>query len=464
MINDLRKEHKYKDALALFKSKKSDFSYDEITGNEYLVSNILYCLRDINQIDYGFLFIKEYEIEINHETNTRVLNAYGWLLWSKYKEENKKNDSNDHKGITPFNDEGFDVTSNSKYEKSETISKIEEIIPLLNKNDDDYSKNLISNLFSIVVKYEKDKPAINWELLNNFCNCFNPNELSAEYPIYEVERKGRKQNKEFASDLEKWYVIKTKALEKLERWEECSELSLLALNSLKKFHDSDDIWFARRIALAKKNIGSPKDAIEELKNILKNKNEWFIQKEIADIYFEINEKEDAFKYAIEAITNYGSLEYKINLLFLIGKLLKEKDEKELAFKHFYLTKMIREKEKWKIPQNLLEELGNHDIAKESINDLDKLKSELNKFWQSFITKNNETQKSELFDGVIVNFLNDNERGKDGFLRSGGNDYYFKLSVNYHLTSEIGINTKVSFELKPSMDGKKDQAIIRRIID
>ena len=64
-INDLRKEKKNKEALSFFKSNKLKFKENEIAGNEYLVSNILYCLRDINETDYGFLFLNEYNIEIN---------------------------------------------------------------------------------------------------------------------------------------------------------------------------------------------------------------------------------------------------------------------------------------------------------------------------------------------------------------------------------------------------------------
>ena len=71
-INDLRKEKKYKDALSFFKSNKLKFNENEIAGNEYLVSNILYCLRDINETDYGFLFLNEYNIEINKETKSRI--------------------------------------------------------------------------------------------------------------------------------------------------------------------------------------------------------------------------------------------------------------------------------------------------------------------------------------------------------------------------------------------------------
>ena len=104
-INDLRKEKKNKEALSFFKSNKLKFNENEIAGNEYLVSNILYCLRDINETDYGFLFLNEYNIEINKETKSRILTAYGWLLWSKYKEEYAKNDGRIDQDVKTFDDD-----------------------------------------------------------------------------------------------------------------------------------------------------------------------------------------------------------------------------------------------------------------------------------------------------------------------------------------------------------------------
>ena len=128
-------------------------------------------------------------------------------------------------------------------------------------------------------------------------------------------------NMELASDQEKWFAQKTKALFKLGHWMECYELSKKALETFEKFHYGNESWFARRIALAKKNLGNPSEAITELKEILKRKQEWFIQKEISELLFEENDIENAFIYAIQAITNFGPLEFKVDLLLLLGKSL-----------------------------------------------------------------------------------------------------------------------------------------------
>jgi len=465
-ISQLAREKKHNDALKFFKDNKTDFSNEQIGNNEYLVSDILKCLRNTNYFDAGFQFLNIYGIEINNETKERVLTSYGWLLWSKYKSENTNTNDHFENEINYFEDDETDEPqTNFHYNKTEIILKIEELIPLLYEKNTDFSKNLISFLFSIVLKSEKKKPTPNWKLINDFCNEFNPDNLSTECSTIEVERKGRKKDMELASDKENWFAYKTKALLKLGEWQECFDTSKKALDVLENFHYSNDIWFARRIALSKKNLGNSKDTISELENILRKKKEWFIQKELAELYFEDNDLESAFKYAIQAITNFGPLEFKVDLLFLLGRILNEKDEKDLAFKHFTLSKLIRQSEEWKIPQKIFDKLRNFKNAEINVNGISKLKSELKRYWNGFspeknksFSKSRETQKGE-----IIRIMNDNERGKDGFLKSNNKDFYFSLSSNFHLTSKVEIGTKVEFSIISSQGEKKEQARVKKIM-
>ena len=113
---------------------------------------------------------------------------------------------------------------------------------------------------------------------------------------------------------------KTKALFKLGHWMECYELSKKALETFKKFHYGNESWFARRIALAKKNLGNPSEAITELKEILKKKTRMVLfKKEISELLFEENDIENAFIYAIQAITNSGPLEFKVDLYYFLER-------------------------------------------------------------------------------------------------------------------------------------------------
>ncbi len=465
-IADLKKEKKYAEALSYFKENKADFSKEQITNNDYLISDIISCLRYTNHFDAGFQFLGIYDININGETKERVLNAYGWLLWSKYKVENST--TTDSAEETHFFEDEEENTQevNFHYDKSELIKRIENLISLLFELNSEFSKILISNLFSIVLKSEKKKPAPNWKLVNDFCNHFNPDMLSNECSTIQVERKGQMKDMELASDIENWYAYKTKALMKLGEWQECFDKSKEALDKLESFHYSNDVWLSRRVALSMKNLGNTEDTITELKNILKKKREWFIQKELAELYFEKEDYEQAFRLVIDAVNNFGPLEFKVDLLYLIGKIHQKKNQSDLAFKHFSLSKLIRQEEEWKVPQKVFDELRNFENTEITISDISKLKSELKKYWNSFspdkkksFSKPKGTQKGE-----ILRIMNDNERGKDGFLKSDNKDFYFSLSSNFHLTPKVEIGTKVEFSIVPSKDGKKEQTRITKIIE
>ena len=202
--------------------------------------------------------------------------------------------------------------------------------------------------FSYLLKKFKDKPSVNWTVVNRFCDLVSVDSLDTECRTIEVVRKGEKKPMELASSKEDWYAVKTTALFETQHYQECFELSKKALESFEKFHYSNEVWFARRIALSKKNLGNSADALNELLLILKRKKEWFIQNEVAQIYKENGDYENSFKFAISAMNNFGDLEYKVGLLVLIAELLNFKEEKELSFKHYSLSKLLRVQEEWNL--------------------------------------------------------------------------------------------------------------------
>jgi tetratricopeptide (TPR) repeat protein len=464
-ISQLTKNKNYSEALSFFKENKSEFTNEQIALNEYLISDMLSCLRHSNHLDAGFQFLSIYNIQINSETKERILTAYGWLLYSKYKAENTSTAKSAEGEAHFFDDEESIVeTNNITYNKTELIVKIEELLPLLKEKNTDFTKTLISFLFSVVVKSEKKKPSPNWLLISDFCDNFIPGNLGTDCATIKIDRKGIEKDMELASDRENWYAYKTKALLKLGEWQSCFDLSKEALDNIEKFHYSNDVWFARRVALAKKNLGDSTETIKEFEAILRKKKEWFIQKELAELYFEENDNEKALKYAMEAISNFGPLEFKVDLLFLMGKILKEKNENEMAFKHFSLSKLVRQVEEWSIPKKLDDELHKFEYTAIDIADIDKIKSELKKYWESQQPRKMSSGTETKLKGEITRILNDNERGKDGFLISNAKEYYFSLSINFHLTAEIKAGTKVEFKVMPASPGKKEHTRIFKIID
>jgi tetratricopeptide (TPR) repeat protein len=321
--------------------------------------------------------------------------------------------------------------------------------------------------FGFLLKKFKDKPSVNWTVVNKFCDLVSVEALETECRTIEVERKGEKKPMELASDKENWYAFKTKSLFETGMYQECFEVSKQALEAFEKFHYSNDIWFARRIALSKKHLGNSDEALNELLKILRRKREWFIQSEVAEIYKENGDFEKAFKYAIEAINNFGDLEYKVGLLVLIADILEKKQENELSFKHYMLSKLLRQQEEWKVPQTLDYALQNLGFAQIPIEHLPSLKRELKNYWNTFkpqhtrpITNGNTTNNNQQQTGKIDKILHNDEKGVDGFIKYDNNkSVYFRLQATDELIKSLNIGFEVTFKiLPPKEEGKKERAI------
>jgi len=283
-------------------------------------------------------------------------------------------------------------------------------------------------------------------------------------------KKRQKKQIELASDRENWYAYKTTALLMLKNYEECRLLSKNALEYFSKFHYSNDAWFARKIALSEKSLGETDEALQELLKVLKKKNDWYIQKEIADLYLEKDDLENAFKYSMEAINNSGDLEYKIGLIELIGDILKLKKEAELSYKHYMLKKLLRYNQGWKINYSLNEKIKQFSSEINKIENFENLKSYLINYWKKFKSErshnlNNRNKNNQKVKGVIEKILNNNEKGANGFIKYDNSKSFYFLAKPYDpIKTKIKVGLKVEFTLLPPKDGKKELATNLKIIE
>jgi tetratricopeptide (TPR) repeat protein len=461
-ILKLNKEKKYAEALKFFKENKAQLSGEQIANNGYLIAGMITALRHTNNFDNAFKFLNHYKLSIDYNTKEIVLNAYGWLLFSKFKAESLLNDNHHTENEIFEDEETIEDTGNYHFNKSEIIQLIENFIPLSLCFDNEFAYSVLSNLFNSVLKAEKKKPNTSWQFVSDFCDKIAPELLKTECRTIDVVRKGESKPMELASDKENWFAYKSKALMKLGKFQECYDVSKLALETFEKFHYSNDIWFARRIALSKKNLGNSEDAIKELQQILRKKKEWFIQKELAELYKEQGNNDKAFGLAIDAINNFGDLEFKIDLMYLLGELLKTKGENDIAFKHYALSLLIRQSEGWNIPEKLAHAIGQFSNEKIPLDKLPALKSELKKYWNSFKfqPERNVDQKQS---GKIDKILHNDEKGTDGFIKYNGNkSVYFRVNVDDALNRKISIGLEVEFKIIPATADKKEKAIQVRV--
>ena len=427
-INTLRKNQQHKEALEFFKRHHNEFSKKDLAGNEWIVSNVLSCLRKTGQLDAGFKFLEWLEYKVDKDSPALVRNTYVWLLYDKLKELKNGSPGTDSEWL---------------------FAKAKDILPYLDlKNVISY--NAFSKVFFMVIEIEtKIKNNTNWQFVDSFLDIATPENFSTECKTITVTEQGRDKDIEQASDREKWYSEKTKALQNLEKYEQCLRMSETALKSIQKYHYDNDLFFKRRIALCKGYLGQKDLAVEDLKNILSRRKEWYIQWEIATFYFELKKYDDALKYAVDAILNFGDLEKKWELVFLLGKILSAQVKTEDARKHVLFAYQIRTEKKWKIPQELQAEIEKLQIDTSGPLSCEQMHKELKGYWRSI--KRTDSPKLR---GKIKKILQNNIAGF--ICGENGKDYYFKFKDLHVKKEDIEIGLPVEFLAEKSYDKKKER--------
>ena len=154
------------------------------------------------------------------------------------------------------------------------------------------------SIFKLADAYADNQ--FNARSIKDLLETINYNLLSTDTRTLKTEKRGEIK---LASDLEKYFALRTKALIKLKEFEACKELCEVALKSLKKFHYNNDLWFKMRIAIAEEHLGNFEESEALFKNLLSSKagsDKWFLYRNIGEIYFEKKDYKKAWKYLIDA--------------------------------------------------------------------------------------------------------------------------------------------------------------------
>jgi len=299
-----------------------------------------------------------------------------------------------------------------------------------------------------VVDYYRKRPSYPAAQILEWCDRLQAEELSST-PGRGPDGKGKMV--EYASDKEKWYACRCKALLELGRFEECIQVAERALTEFPRLHHDNDVWFKWRIALSKAELGDKGVAIAELQSLLSRKKDWFIYHRIAQYLFDLERVDEALDHTLDAALAPGDLEYKWELFLLMGNILKEKADLEVAQNHVLLAAKVRQGEDWKMPAELSQAVQEMDVDMSTDISVKDIHRELRSYWQSL-----KVADMPQGQGEIKNMLS---HGKAGFIRGDdGEDYYFKISSFRgppHLLEE---GQQVSFYIEKNPDpSKRDMA-------
>ena len=221
-------------------------------------------------------------------------------------------------------------------DKINTITKVTSI-------DDKHSPYVISIFKGIdLLREHLDENA---NIILNFLNRLDPNKLE-DQPIK------LKSGMEVASHKEKYYMIKIKVLYSLTYYEDCIKACDDALNELSNLHYKNNIWFNWKKALCLKNLSLYEKALSILINISTKNDEWFIEKELAEIYLLQNQLDKAYEHSLKGLLMKGDIDKKINLISLFADILIKKEDIDQAKLHLLAVKFIKEKNNWSLGEKL----------------------------------------------------------------------------------------------------------------
>jgi hypothetical protein len=258
------------------------------------------------------------------------------------------------------------------------------------------------------------------------------------------DSKGREQ--EMASPREKYYSIRTRALERLGLWQECLNTAGHALGNCGPFHHDNDIWFARRIAISKVRLGQAAEALPELEQLAARKPTGFIHTDIATAAWQIGDTERTFKHALLAALAPQKIGFKLHPVQLLAEILWRRGDVELARTHLQLCIAGRVSNGWKVQEDL-KILSNTWDVKEPIGDVQGLLKQLEPLWRTWSGELNPRQT-----GMIQKIL---PHGRAGFIRSEGNQqFYFNTRDWQDRRSKPTEGIRVTFLTRTGFDPKR----------
>ena len=329
--------------------------------------------------------------------------------------------------------------------ESELLTAAETIVRLAGSDEQAYSPT--SPFVATVLRVAKawamrgrDVRVLEW------LNKLDPTQLPTE-PHSWSDETGRKR--ELASARERYYAIRTHALERLRRWQECLEVTNRALTDCGPLHHDNDVWFARRVALAKLNLGRPHEALAELEGLAARKSTPFMQTDIAKAAWTAGDVERTFKHALQALQAAGDIRFKLEAVRLLAEVLWRRGEVDYARTHLALCVALRNSKGWK-PNEELTKLATSWEVSRILGDPNPILSELRLLWKRW---NDDLAPRRT--GTIVRMF---PHGHAGFIRSDDSgQFYFDIRDWEDRRSKPSEGARVTFNTRPGFDRKRQRS-------
>lgn len=314
---------------------------------------------------------------------------------------------------------------------------------LTHSTDSQYSPRVwVATVAAEAVFKNKLGKTPNYELGNKYLSIIDPHSLDLAEREITVEGRTMKT----ASDREKWYNRKTKALIELQLYEECLACIDDAFRNVDRFHNNCNYWLNYRKAICLFGLGDLDGAEKTTKEILSRFEHWCFYELLFDISINRGKTDEAVRYG--AIGALADREHKLRVSFYekYADLLLHCGHPREAALHYKLVEQIRLEEGWKearlpddysYPDNV-RNLTKKDVIKELL-----------LFWRQ------EKERGIAFhEGMIIRIL---PNGKSGFIRDErGNSFYFNVHDFTRRVNELQEGMSVRFALEERLDKSKNE--------
>lgn len=338
----------------------------------------------------------------------------------------------------------------------EDLGQIERMLGLL-KQKDQSTDTQYPCIFTIIIYKIID--AISSNVFNaprilEFLNRLNPDFLSKVEDSYQHETKGELLT---SSHLEKYYGLKTKALLKVEDYENCLAESNAALESLDNFHYDNEMWFMMRKALCLEHLDQQEESERIFKSLIQSRagsTKWFLYRDLAVLYYDQEKYDKALIYSIEAALNGQEPKFLIKLYRFQAQVLFKLNRVNEAKVCSELVAAILQKEGWQHKEEYTRLFNYFSINLEDPISLKKVHERAVEFWASEKYKN-QTPIRGTIDVIHRNGRSGHILSEYGFRYFFGRNDFLKSIRNLNGVA----NAEVSFyEGSETERGKKAEAI------
>ena len=270
----------------------------------------------------------------------------------------------------------------------------------------------------------------------------DPTQLSAETTKY---RTPAGKNITLQSLKQRYYNLLSLAYEKTNQPDLAMKISNDALKNLPTYTNNMDIWFQRRVAKSYIEQKEYIQAINILNSLFTKKKEWFILHELAKCNLNIGEIDLAKQQLLQMIDL--AQEPKMLVTALLDFTVFEKKYPELTQDCLTLALKIRQKEKWKISDEMNDYLDEQNIKLEDLPHYQTLFKNL-KHKCSKIQRQSEIRQTGTISKILAT--------GSGFIRGTDHkDYYFTRQQLIHKTN-ITTGSKITFSTQQGFDHKKQK--------